>query len=368
MGGRWILAALALTAGCGGGSQSGAGGASVAGDDGSVSGLDDSGAPLPPVSDANLGNCTVSLMTYGVIDAEYDAALDRIVTVSAYPNRLHILDGVAGTETTVDLPRIPAAVSVGPDGLTAAVGHDGFVSLVDLMAAKVSKTVPVFSDVSDIALGNGYAYVLPKTDQWVQVHSVDLTAGVDRTMPNQSTVYAGAVGVLQAGLGALYIAVQGSPSGVQRYNLVNGIATNGAGGSPACLAIWPGADQTRIYTACGTAVTTSNQSDDMKILGTMFNATTDDANFISQGGTSVYVIRHNASSQTGSEDGKVEVYSATTFALTSTMQLPCIHTATRDVRSHGRFVFPTKAGNRVVVLVQADPGSSIAGNWGIAVL
>jgi hypothetical protein len=209
---------------------------------------------------------------------------------------------------------------------------------------------------------------MPKTDQWVQVHSVDLTAGVDKTMPHQSTVYAGAVGVLQAGLNALYVAVQGSPSGVQRYDLVNGIANNGAGGSSACLAIWPGADQTRIFTACGTALTTSNGTDDMKLLGTMFTSTQGDAQFISQGASNVYIIRGGITvQQPTTEDQKVEVYSATTFALTGTMELPCFHTATRDVLSHGRFVFSTKAG-KVVVLVQAEPGTSIGGDWGISVL
>src|ERR1041385_3324793 len=125
--------------GTGGGSVGYTGGTTSSGGVGggsSNSGGINSGIGGSPVT----GNCTVSLLGYAIVDAEYDLALDRMVVVSQGPDRLHIVDGVTKAESTVDLPRAPVAVSVAPDGATAAVAHDGFVSWVDLKALRVLKT------------------------------------------------------------------------------------------------------------------------------------------------------------------------------------------------------------------------------------
>jgi hypothetical protein len=42
---------------------------------------------------------------------------------------------------SVALPTTPTAVSASPDGLQAAVGHDGWVSIVNLQAAAVTATL-----------------------------------------------------------------------------------------------------------------------------------------------------------------------------------------------------------------------------------
>ena len=79
-------------------------------------------------------------LDFRVVDAEYSAALERMVMVSAAPNRLHVFDPLTAVDVPVDLPITPTSVSVSPDGLFAAVGHDGWVSYVDLSAGGLVKT------------------------------------------------------------------------------------------------------------------------------------------------------------------------------------------------------------------------------------
>ena len=66
----------------------------------------------------------ITPLTHRVLDAEYSKQLDRIVTIPATSsNQLHVVDPATGSGVAIDLPLPPACVSVGPDGLFAAVGH-----------------------------------------------------------------------------------------------------------------------------------------------------------------------------------------------------------------------------------------------------
>ena len=72
-------------------------------------------------------------LPHDVIDAEFSKTLNRIVMVGNYPaNALYLYDPASGTEQQQALSAIPIAVSISPDGLTAAVGHDATITVVDL--------------------------------------------------------------------------------------------------------------------------------------------------------------------------------------------------------------------------------------------
>jgi hypothetical protein len=81
--------------------------------------------PVPYLSRAEL--------THDVIDAEYSAALEAIVMVSGQPaNALYVYYPASGIERELLLDKAPTCVSVAPDGLKAAVGHDALITYVDL--------------------------------------------------------------------------------------------------------------------------------------------------------------------------------------------------------------------------------------------
>ena len=66
-------------------------------------------------------------------------------------------------------------MSVGPDGLKAAVGHEGWVSLAELAelaAAEGHQTPSLATDVLDVVpAGNGYTYAFPRHDQREEIRS-----------------------------------------------------------------------------------------------------------------------------------------------------------------------------------------------------
>jgi hypothetical protein len=350
----------APTGGSGGSPTGGSGGSPTGGSGGSGSG----GSPV-------VGDCTVELLPYAVVDAEYSVALDRVIIVSANPHRLRVVDGASGAETTVELPHAPVAVSVGPGGTDAAVAHDNFVSWVDLTAPQLIRTATLFSDAHDVVLGtDGYAYVLPATDQWTEVHSVDLNAGVDRTTTGAPSVYERSNGVLHPTLGALYVAQPLSPSRTERYDIVDGLATpTYRSRGNACEQLWISVEDNRLYGACGDVLRASNTAEeDLVSIGELFSAFDRTVHHIVQRGSNVFVVRRNTSGDTGLEDVKIQVYSAADFSFVEEREVPCISTPSRNVRAHARFAFPARAGAPLVVLAQADSASPIPGNWGIVTL
>ena len=80
-------------------------------------------------------------LSYRPLDADYSAALDRIIMISTAPNQLHIYDAASQNESTVNLQRAPLSISLSVDGRYAAVAHEGFISYVNLQSAAVEKTL-----------------------------------------------------------------------------------------------------------------------------------------------------------------------------------------------------------------------------------
>lgn len=82
-------------------------------------------------------------LSFNVVDSDYSTTLDRIVAVAASPNELHIYDPSGQTDTVVSLRLTPTCVSVAPDGLHAAVGHDGCVIVPYELAGQPTANVSV---------------------------------------------------------------------------------------------------------------------------------------------------------------------------------------------------------------------------------
>ncbi|MDZ7778184.1 MAG: hypothetical protein U5L09_22455 [Bacteroidales bacterium] len=75
---------------------------------------------------------------------------------------------------------IPTCLSISPDGETAAVGHDGQITLVDLDPLSIVKTTSVSRQAFDIVLSSeNWAYVFPEKDQWEKIRCVDLDTEIE---------------------------------------------------------------------------------------------------------------------------------------------------------------------------------------------
>ncbi len=242
-------------------------------------------APAPPGPQPEPGIDSLPVvdqrpLAHNVIDAEYSAALDAIVMVSNRPsNALYLHDPVTGIERQLALDRLPSSVSVGPDGLTAAVGHDALITVVDLTRLDDplggAKTLLfVSTDVLDVVLaGNGYVHAFPRRDQWESIHSVHIASGVE-TLSAGYSIYAGTVAKLHPSGTRMYGADNGlSPSDIERYGVAAGPASSDYdspyhGDYPMCGNLWMHEAGIHIYTACGHVFRASDvRSQDMVYAG-----------------------------------------------------------------------------------------------------
>jgi hypothetical protein len=172
------------------------------------------------------GGGEASVLGYRAVDAEMSRSLDKVVLVSEGPATLHLVDPADGTETTVALPQKPSAVSVSPDGREAAVGHDGWVSLVDLDAMRVTATWPAGVNVGDVVHGgNGWVYAFPAGSGFDPVRGIEIATG--RQVQSPANTMAGnwarrlsATELLSVRTGDLFridLAADGTPSIAWRW-------------------------------------------------------------------------------------------------------------------------------------------------------
>jgi chitinase len=219
-------------------------------------------------------------LPHDVIDAEFSKALNRIVMVGSYPaNALHVYDVATGTERQVALNRLPTAVSISPDGLTAAVGHDALITVVDLATVgQPGAPAPIILNVSavvfDVILdGRGYVHALPRVDQWVAIHSVHIATNTEYLSTGRS-LRAGSRGRLHPSGDYIYDANNGlSPDDIEKWDIRAGAAV-GMYDSPyhgdygMCGNLWFNEPGSTIYTACGNTFRSSEvQAQDMVYSG-----------------------------------------------------------------------------------------------------
>lgn len=314
-------------------------------------------------------------MAFDPIDAEFSDALGRIVAVSTAPNTLHLYDPETQVDDTVTLPTTPTAVSVGPDGTKAVIGHNGFISYVDLSTRTVTATWPVTTDAFDVVLaGNGFAYVFPRIDQWETIRCIRLSDGKE-TLHTGSSIRAGTRAKLQPGAAFIYGADNGlSPSDIEKYSLGSGTAAY-AWDSPyhgdygMCGDLWMSDDGARIYTRCGNVFRTgAAQADDMLYAGALEGATlirhADHASAASR----VLVIRDATSwsyPPMPNADAVLSIHEDTYFGLVSTITLPSFVIAGAAHAGHGRFVFSNVAGTKYYVVIQADASAAASPDFGV---
>ncbi len=308
----------------------------------------------------------IQVLDYQVIDAEYSDELERIIMVSADPSTLHIHDPLTGSEQTVALSLIPSCVSVSPDGLSAVVGHDGFISHIDLNTASVLNTFPVTAVVGDVVHGgNGYAYAFPESDQWVNIHTINLATGEEQ-LSTGNFVRERTRATLHPAGSAIYGADNGlSPSDIEKYSITGGNAdylydSPYHGDFAMCGNLWLSEDGERIFTACGNTFRSSpDQAQDMIYNGSL--SMTNGLQSVAHSAEAGKVIAAEAGSST-----RVDVYADEFLDYQTSITLPQFSTPGGDFDTYGRFVFYRGDGSLFHVLLQADPAASALNDYGVA--
>jgi hypothetical protein len=231
-------------------------------------------------------------LSHDVIDAEYSAALEAIVMVSSSPrNSLYLYDVASGSERELALSKPPTVVSVAPDGLSAAVGHDALITHVNLATlgqpgAPAPVVLNVSTNVFDIVLdGHGNVHALPAADQWVNVHSVNIATNIETL--GAGLLYARTRGRLHPSGDYMYTANNGlSPSDIAKFDLRSGTG-NEMYDSPyhgdyaMCGDVWMKQDGATLYTKCGNTFRSSEtRSQDMIYSGRLQLSTAQFSQFV----------------------------------------------------------------------------------------
>jgi chitinase len=276
---------------------------------------------------------------------------------------------------SLNLP--PTSVSVSPDGLFAAVGHDAWISYVDLSTGTTVSTFPVSADVFDIVLaGNGYIYAFPRVDQWVQIHCIRIADGME-TLSVSGNLYAGTRAKLHPSGSAIYTAdpFTLSPSTLAKYNI--------SAGTPSFLYyypywgdysvwgdLWISEDGLRIFTKSGNVFRSSpNQyssgttPDDMTYSGKLSNLST--VRSLSHSAAAGKVVAIPDVYSSSADDEQLQWYNYDYLTFVSSVTLPIFTVGANTYAGHGRFVFYNSAGTKVYVLLQAEPASALLYDYGI---
>lgn len=330
-----------------------------------------SDAELSPVVPVELSRWTRPwVLDHRVIDAEHSRATGRIVTVSADPARLSIIDPAARTVRHVALALPPAAVSVGPDGLFAAVAHNGQLSHVDLTEGTVLAVHAVSSDAIDVVLaGNGYAYVFPRTDQWEQIRTIELATGVE-TQSTNWFIRAGTVAKLHPSGEYIYGADRGvSPSDFEKYDIRSGPPTRMYdspyhGDYAFSGDIWIADDGARLFARSGNVFRSSSaQSEDMLYAGVLPGVTY--GLWVEHSSAAGRVLAFSASPWGGDVADVVHVFDDAYLNPLGTVALPTVDAGGEAWASEGRFVFAAADGGIFHALVRADPSSGMLLDWAL---
>lgn len=315
-------------------------------------------------------------LTFAVVDAEFSRALNRLVLLAG--TDVVVLDPDTGARATIALPLAGTAVSIAPDGLTAVVGHDGYLSQLDLTTRTLTKTVAVACPVGDLVLsGDGVAYAFPSSDQWVDIFAVRLSDGAALGDGSHWAIYAGSIARLHPNGDWIYtVDPHLSPIDLEKFDVAGGIEAKPLydspyhGDHPIGGNLWFSAMGDRIFTAAGSVFRTSAvQAQDMLYAGSLFAGATEDVGLA--------WVEHHAATQrvaairtapsywggtpaSNSHDTAVVVYEDEYLQPQKTLALGTLLGAPSAVALHGRFVFFRDDGAELFVVASVEAAGSVA--------
>lgn len=309
------------------------------------------------------------MLPFRPLAAEYTKSLDRVVMIGTAPDRLYILDPVTRQHQFVSLPLLPTALSVSPDGLHAAVGHDKYISYIDLTTGVIEKTLPFPETVADLALGVSHVYVKSASPYWASVSIVAIATGIE-TEIGGDIFGSNAKLRLHPGGGYLYVSSRG------RWPLTDGVPGtfeyiqgnfSGEGGN-----YWFTEDGQRLLFGFGGYVLrwSARASEDGALSGTLWPnfrtaaaADSTGRRLIAAIKGPVYTYSYDTTPVTA--DTSIQFFSTENLASSGTIPLPLISTGLSSVASHGRYLFWSPGSERLYALVQADPVSALLNDYAL---
>lgn len=308
-------------------------------------------------------NAQTNPLAYTPVDAQYTTALDRIVMVSANPNQLHVYNPVSQTDTQVGLPKPPLSLSVSPDGMYAAVGHDALVSYVNLATGSMVRTYPVSFTAQSVVLGSSWIYILS-----VNVESINIATGAITPGVFYNFGFTGAR--LDVPLNAIYAV---GAAGFEKFDVSTGPIAQGSAGPynpyrPICGSVWLSPDGSRIFDGCATVFQASASSArDMTYL-TTFNGTPSVGALAQSAALQRVALIQNQTGSPQANDGIVTLSESNYLQPVAQFVLPGFAAGGNSLTPHGKFAFFNSASTSLFVVMQGQTSSGAAGGYAVAAL
>jgi hypothetical protein len=303
-------------------------------------------------------------LAFKPIDVQHSKSLDRLVMISANPNRVHLMDPASGAETTINLSLTPLSLSVSPDGTHAAVGHDGWISYVNLLSGYVEKNLAVSLTANLVLLaGNGNIWVPPTT-------TINVATGLQAGMSGYSPW-----GVNKPALHPngnwIYYTRGGSPDDVIKGDISSGTFqylydSRYHGDFPICAGIFYSADGNRLLTGCGTLFrTTASSTDDITYNGALSAAPLVTAAADSAITHEFVVIPGVGYYNTPNADTEIQFYDDQYLTLLGRVALPKYTSGSVTAPWRGRQVFYSPDASKLYLVLQADATANLVNDYAI---
>ncbi|MBF7092313.1 hypothetical protein IUY40_12270 [Flavobacterium sp. ALJ2] len=166
-----------------------------------------------------------NILKTNVIDAEYSKKRDQLVYISSNPSQINIFNSNSETIESILLTHEPTCISISQDGETAVVGHDGYITYVNLETKSIINTYNVSCSVLDIVLGNNkWAYAFPKEGQWTYIRSINMNLLSNNESPISiyNQIHDGTKGRLHPSGKYIYTQAPTSHAMIKKFNIQNG--------------------------------------------------------------------------------------------------------------------------------------------------
>lgn len=313
----------------------------------------------------------VEPLPFRVIDAEFSAALNAIVAIADNPSQLHVYNPDTKELGAVNLQLPPRCLSISPDGLKAVVGHNGWVSSIDLATLTLLKTIPVSANVNEIVhAGNGFAYAFTP-DYFDDIYSINLTTEAVTTSNGGRTP---AAARLHPAGNRVYGADRNlSPDDIMRIDVTPAGPADFAYDSPYhgnysfCGNLWTSMDGLRLFTACGNVFRASDDPmQDMTFSGQLSEETFITWTSHSQSANSVVVLP--SFTNLPRNDNEVHYYTHDFLLYRGKATLPPFEVDEEAWAPRGRWIFFNAAGTKQYVIVQADEDSNLELDFGVVTI
>jgi len=313
-----------------------------------------------------LGRAQVSVLTYRPMAAEYSAKLDQLVTVSVSPPELHMYAPGTKVDRSVALSKAPLDLTVSPDGLSAAVLHDGAVSYIALSSATVNRVYTIPASVyGTITMSNTWVYINNPTSE--RSASLNLATGETTRFPG---TYVGGAGKYNPGVDAIYstdydghlVRMEVSAGPVTKVTALSPSVTG------ACGYTYFSPSGDRIYTSCDSVYRASTDSTlDMQHL-TSTKAPKSWSLTASDRMNIVALVPSAAGIREEDQDRRILLFESTYLNPLGELSLSDFPTAAGSVASHARWVFFDGSATSLVVVVFQNLSYDSPANAGVQLI